>query len=106
VLKDKLWYFGAGRFTEPVKNFTLAVTGGDYANKVDERRYEGKLTYARKNNFKLGYTKRTTATSNNRFGTIMDLASLYDNSTDQHLRRDCSTFPSGSLSEEMGWGKD
>jgi len=87
ILRDKLWYFGAGRFTEPQKNFTLAVTGGDYTNKVDERRYEGKLTYALnpKNNFKLGYTKRTTATTNNRFGTIMDLASLYDNSTDQHL---------------------
>jgi len=87
VLKDKLWYFGAGRFTKPEKGFTLAVTGGNYTNTVDERRYEGKLTYALnpKNNFKLGYTKRTTETANNRFGTIMDLASLYDNSTDQHL---------------------
>jgi hypothetical protein len=87
IVKDKLWYFGAGRFTKPERGLTLAVTGGNYATTTDERRYEGKITYALnpKNNFKLGYTKRTTEVQNNRFGTIMDMASLYDNSTDQHL---------------------
>ena len=87
IVKDKLWYFGAGRFTKPERGLTLAVTGGNYATTTDERRYEGKITYALnpKNNFKLGYTKRTTEVANNRFGTIMDMASLYDNSTDQHV---------------------
>jgi Carboxypeptidase regulatory-like domain/TonB dependent receptor-like, beta-barrel len=87
VLHDKIWFFGAGRFTKPEENRTLAVTGLNYATSTDERRYEGKLTYAlnSSNNVKVGYTKRTTEVANNRFGTIMDLASLYDNSTDQHL---------------------
>ncbi len=87
VLRDKLWFFGAGRFTKPEQNRTLAVTGVNYTTSNDERRYEGKATYAlnASNNVKAGYTKRTTLTKNNRFGTIMDLASLYDNSTDQHL---------------------
>src|SRR4030095_2771668 len=87
VLRDKIWFFGAGRFTNPEETRTLAVTGLNYATSTDERRYEGKLTYAlnSSNNVKVGYTKRTTEVTNNRFGTIMDLASLYDNSTDQHL---------------------
>src|SRR5262245_34698618 len=87
ILHDKIWFFGAGRFTKPEENRTLAVTGLNYATSTDERRYEGKLTYALNsaNNVKFGYTKRTTEVANNRFGTIMDLASLYDNSTDQHL---------------------
>ena len=87
IVKDRLWYFGAGRFTKPERGLTLALTGGNYTTTTDERRYEGKITYAvnSKNSVKLGYTKRTTDVANNRFGTVMDLASLYDNSTDQHV---------------------
>jgi hypothetical protein len=87
IVKDRLWYFGAGRFTKPERNLTLAVTGGNYTTSTDERRYEGKITYALnpRNNAKFGYTKRTTDTANNRFGTIMDRDSLYDNSTNQYL---------------------
>jgi hypothetical protein len=87
IVTDKLWYFGAGRFTKPERGLTLAVTGGNYTTTTDERRYEGKITYAlnSRNTFKVGYTKRTTEVANNRFGTIMDIASLYDNSTDQHV---------------------
>ena len=87
IKRDKIWFFGAGRFTKPEENRTLAITGGDYTTSTDERRYEGKITYAltQRNNVKASYIKRTTAVTNNRFGTIMDLASLYDNSTDQHL---------------------
>src|SRR5207247_8236693 len=75
------------RFTKPETSQTLSVTGINYATSTDERRYEGKVTYAPNtgNNARFGYTKRTTSVANNRFGTIMDLASLYDNSTDQHL---------------------
>ncbi len=85
--RSKVWFFGAGRFTKPEVNQTLAVTGINYTTSTDERRYEGKVTYALTsgNNAKFGYTKRTTNVANNRFGTIMDVASLYDNSTDQHL---------------------
>src|SRR3989441_2509500 len=87
VTRDKIWFFGAGRYTKPEENRTLAVTGINYTTSTDERRYEAKATYGLKpgNNAKLGYTKRTTEVGNNRFGTIMDMASLYDNSTDQHV---------------------
>src|SRR5262245_47740472 len=87
IMRVKVWFFGAGRFTKPEENRTLAVTGLNYATSTDERRYEGKITYAlnAQNNAKFGFTKRTTNVKNNRFGTIMDLASLYDNSTDQHV---------------------
>jgi len=87
IVKDKLWYFGAGRFTKPERGLNFAVTGGNYQTGTDERRYEGKITYALNpnNNAKVGYTKRTTDVVNNRFGTIMDTASLYDNTTDQHV---------------------
>src|SRR5438034_6244583 len=87
IKRDRIWFFGDGRFTKPETSQTLSVTGINYATSTDERRYEGKVTYALNtgNNTRFGYTKRTTSVANNRFGTIMDLASLYDNSTDQHL---------------------
>jgi hypothetical protein len=87
IMRDRLWFFGAGRYTKPEENRTLAVTGGSFVFSQDERRYEGKLTYALNadNNVKVGYTTRTTATKNNRQGTVMDLASLYDSNADQHL---------------------
>jgi hypothetical protein len=87
IMRDRIWFFGAGRFTKPEENRTLSVTGLNYTFANDERRYEAKGTYLLnpRNTFKLGYTKRTTATTNNRFGTIMDMASLYDNSTNQYL---------------------
>jgi hypothetical protein len=87
ILRDKLWFFSAGRFTKPEENRTLAVTGGSYTFANDERRYEAKGTYLLnpRNTAKIGYTKRTTSVTNNRQGTVMDMASLYDNSTDQYL---------------------
>src|SRR5712671_626972 len=108
ILKDKLWYFGAGRFTKPERNQTLAVTGGNYLTSTDERRYEGKVTYAlnAKNNVKVGYTKRTTDVSNNRFGTIMDNASLYDNSTNQYVyTANYTSVLTNNLFVEGQWSK-
>jgi hypothetical protein len=87
IMRDKIWFFTAGRFTKPEENRTLAVTGGSYTFANDERRYEAKGTYQinPKNTARIGYTKRTTAVANNRQGTVMDRASLYDNSTNQYL---------------------
>jgi len=87
ILKDKLWFFGAARYTKPERNRTLAVTGINYTTSTAEPRYEAKVTYALnpKNNAKASYTRRTTNTKNNWFGQPMDLASLYDNSTLQNL---------------------
>src|SRR2546425_5191569 len=46
IARDRIWFFGAGRYTKPEENRTLAVTGGDYVNAADERRDEGKITDA------------------------------------------------------------
>ena len=56
IKRDKIWFFGAGRFTKPETNQTLAVTGINYTTSNDERRYEGKVTYALNsgNNAKVG----------------------------------------------------
>jgi len=87
ILKDKLWFFGAGRYNDVSRNRTLDFTGLNYTLGTLDKRYEGKLTYALtpKHNLKASYTKRSLSTTNNNFGTIMDLASLYDNGTDYTL---------------------
>jgi hypothetical protein len=87
IFRDRIWFFGAARYTKPERNRTLDVTGINFTTSTDERRYEAKATYAinQRNNVKAGYTKRTTFTKNNWFGRPMDLASLYDNSVDHHL---------------------
>lgn len=87
ILKDRIWFFGAVRYTKPQENRTLRFTGYNYTWSQSEPRYEVKGTYAidQKNKVIASYMKRTTATTNNSFGVVMDKASLYDNSTDQNL---------------------
>ncbi|HEY3383067.1 MAG TPA: TonB-dependent receptor [Vicinamibacterales bacterium] len=87
IRKDKVWFFGAYRLTDPKRNKTLDYTGVNFTYDTKDTRYEAKVTYAlnQKNNIKASYTKRTTASKNNWFGSVMDLASLYDNSTEQTL---------------------
>ena len=87
ILQDRLWFFAAYRYTKPEENRTTRFTGYNYTWANAEPRYELKGTYAinSKNKFIGSYTKRTTKTTNNSFGVILDQASLYDNSTDQHL---------------------
>jgi hypothetical protein len=87
VFRDKLWYFGAGRFEKNKDNRTTDYTALNYTRVDDEKRYEGKLTYAlnQNNSFKGAYTKRRVDTTNNNFGTIMDVKSLYDNANDENL---------------------
>ncbi len=87
IMRDKLWFFGAGRFEKNTDNRTTDYTAFNYTRLDDEKRYEGKLTYAlaRDHNFKGAYTKRSLDTKNNSFGTIMDGKSLYDNANDEHL---------------------
>src|SRR5207247_8654694 len=36
-VKDKLWYFGAGRFTKPERGLTVAATGGNYTKTTKQR---------------------------------------------------------------------
>jgi outer membrane receptor protein involved in Fe transport len=87
ILRDRLWFFGAGRFENQQENRTLDYTAANYVRDDEERRYEGKLTYAltKSHTFKGAYTKRKLETTNNSFGTIMDRNSLYNNANDEDL---------------------
>ena len=87
IMRDKLWFFGAGRFEKNKDNRTTDYTSVNYTRVDDEKRYEGKVTYAlnRGNTFKGAYTKRRVDITNNNFGTIMDARSLYDNANDENL---------------------
>jgi hypothetical protein len=87
IRRDKVWFFGAGRFTNPQRNVTLDFTHVNYVRGTDDRRGEGKLTYAlnRRNTLKASYTKRALATKNNSLPNVMDLASLFDDRSDFSL---------------------
>ena len=88
ILRDRLWFFGAGRYNNLDRNRTTEFASRNYTFEQLDKRYEGKLTYSltSHHNVKASYTKRALTTNNNSFGTIMDLASLYDNGTDFGLK--------------------
>jgi len=81
ILKDKLWFFGAGRYEKNEDSATTFFTDIAYPNTVDDKRYEGKLTYAinPKHTLKGSYIKRNRKETNNTFGDVMDRDSFYDN---------------------------
>jgi hypothetical protein len=81
ILRDKLWFFGAGRYEKQQDSQTTFYTNFSYDNPVEDLRYEGKLTYAitPKHTVKGAYTKRNRKETNNTFGDVMDSASFYDN---------------------------
>ncbi len=87
ILRDKLWFFAAGRMKKDEASQTTFFTNIAYNNKVDDRRFEGKLTYAisSKHSLKGSYIKRTRDEFNNVFGDVMDTASFYDNKTPENL---------------------
>jgi outer membrane receptor protein involved in Fe transport len=87
ILRDKLWFFAAGRFEVNEGSRTTDYTSFNYVRTDDEKRYEGKLTYAitSRDTAKFSYIKRKLETANNSFGTIMDARSLYDNANDEEL---------------------
>lgn len=87
IARDKLWYFGAGRFQKNSTNITAPYTGFNYTKVDDDKRGEGKVTYALNagNTAKVSYLKKDLATANNSFSTIMDAASLYDNGIGESL---------------------
>lgn len=87
IVKDKLWFFGAGRLqNNPIGRQTTA-TNVSFTNQQDEKRYEGKLTYAlnSKHNVKAGYSHITFNETGNFFGNVMDTASLVNRQLPQDL---------------------
>jgi hypothetical protein len=89
ILKDKVWFFGAGRMTTPkaTTTNTMTATNINWDNVRDQKRYEGKLTWAlnAKHSFKGAYTKIQDKEEGNAFTPIMDRASLVNRETPQDL---------------------
>jgi hypothetical protein len=87
ILKDKLWFFGAGRLQTNTTNNTAPYTGFNYTKDVKDRRAEGKVTYTLnpRNSARFSYLKKDTATDNDSFSTIMDAASLYNDTIGESL---------------------
>jgi outer membrane receptor protein involved in Fe transport len=89
VLKDRLWFFTAGRIQTQSEGRTLVGTNIPYTFKRPTQRYEGKGTLSLTSNhrFQGAYTKVLDQQENNTFNTAasMDVASLYTRKTPQDL---------------------
>jgi outer membrane receptor protein involved in Fe transport len=89
VMKDRLWFFGAGRhaFGAPANGFNALAAGVavapnfpgiQFLNTIDENRYEGKLTgnLTQKHTLVASYLNVKTTENNNFFAPIYDAASI------------------------------
>lgn len=80
VVRDRLWFFTAGRLQTQESSRQLVITNITYPFTDQTRRYEGKGTYSLTSNhtFQAAYTKIIENQVNNTFNTSasMDLASL------------------------------
>ena len=88
ILRDKLWFFVAGRDQENDRQLTTgAPTVISYQNVRDQQRYEGKLTatITQSHTLLANYQEIDDAELGNSFGTILDTASLVDRETPQEL---------------------
>ncbi len=77
ILRDRLWFFGAGRkFNNSVSRVTTA-TNIAFVNGQNNKRYEGKLTgqITPKHSLVASYFHGNTKETNNIFGNVVDLAS-------------------------------
>ncbi|MGH9163309.1 MAG: TonB-dependent receptor, partial [Vicinamibacteraceae bacterium] len=86
-VRDKLWFFGAMRLEEDEVSGTTQFSDLVYGNIVDDKRFEGKLTWApfAGHSLKGAFTGRERDETNNSFGTVMDVASLYDSGQPERL---------------------
>ena len=88
ILKDRLWFFLAGRDIKTTQTGETAITDIPYPTGVDEKRYEGKLTLAINPNHRIigSYLKVDhTDIGYSYAGTSMDLESIYNRQTPRDL---------------------
>jgi hypothetical protein len=78
IIRDRLWFFGAGRQAEVSDQRFTSLTNIGYVHGVDESRLEGKLTgqITGQHSLMASYIDITEDEFNNSFGNIMDMASL------------------------------
>jgi outer membrane receptor protein involved in Fe transport len=88
ILRDRLWFFGAGRKEKSSLSAETVVTKIPFAQDVDEKRYEGKLTgqITAKHSIVASYLDVKRKETNSRFGNVVDLASLADRELPNSLK--------------------
>lgn len=87
ILRDRLWFFTAGRIQKQESARTTTGTNIPYTFTNDEKRYEGKLTYspASQHTVRGTFTKIEQQLTNQNFGTPLDLRTLYNQGQPQDL---------------------
>lgn len=89
ILKDRVWFFGAGRLQDQTTAARTSTTLVEYNFGDDEKRWEGKLTITPFSNHTLtgSYMNIQREQTNYGFPSVpfMDLASLYDRQLPQEL---------------------
>jgi outer membrane receptor for ferrienterochelin and colicin len=88
ILKDKLWYFMAGRYTKTDLTFTTYKTRIVVPRTNTDQRVEGKLTFSATpdHRFIASYTKRSTPQKNYVFTTgAVDMTQFYDRNVPESL---------------------
>jgi hypothetical protein len=85
ILKDRLWFFLAGRDLDLSQTLTTNITKIPYPNGQKQQRYEGKLTASITPSHTLvgSYMKVKDKQLGTSFQAILDLASVYDRETPQ-----------------------
>ena len=80
IIRDRLWFFGAGRKAKTQQARSTFRTNIAFANGFDEKRYEGKLTAAVTPNHNIigSYLEVDNIESNNFFGSIYDVESIVE----------------------------
>ncbi len=88
ILRDRLWFFGAGRDFEQTQTRQTTITNIPFPVGTDQQRLEGKLTAAVTPSHRLVASGLTIEHDDlgNFFGSVMDLASVNDRSLPQDLR--------------------
>jgi outer membrane receptor protein involved in Fe transport len=87
VIRDRLWYFGAGRNFDQTQGAQTTITKVPYDVTADEKRLEGKLTLGLGAGHRLigSYIKINRDEGGNRFQNILDTASLVNRSLPEDL---------------------
>jgi outer membrane receptor for ferrienterochelin and colicin len=79
VLRDRLWFFTAGRFEDRKTSQTTRYTNIAYEEGAEDKRFETKGTFSpfANHSFTGAYALRDLKLPNNTFGAVLDLKSLY-----------------------------
>ena len=87
IVKDRLWFFLAGRDIKTSLGGETTITDIPYTRGQDEQRYEGKLTLAISPDHRLigSYLKVNHTDNGYGFGDVMDLESIYNRQTPRDL---------------------